>query len=270
MSALAGVQKAVSAPGTARVIVVLARRALRGNLRRPQFLAPLVIFPTLFLAVNVGGLTRTTTLKGFPAVQGFLDFQLAGALTQSLLLGGVSTGIAVALEIEGGFFDRLVASPVHRIALVLGRLAAAGVVAAVQVAYFLGVGLLFGASIAGGVGGVLVVLVIAMVAGVGFGALGQALGLRARNASTVQGIFPLVLVILFVSSAFFPRGLLSAPADSIARYNPLSYLADGLRDPIISPVSAQPVLEGLAAALGIAAVAIGLSVLALRGRLRDA
>lgn len=252
------------------VVLALARRAIRANLRRPQFLAPLVIFPTLFLAVNVGGLTATTDLRGFPPVRGFLDFQLAGALTQSLLLGGISTGIASALEIEGGFFDRLVASPIPRVAILLGRLAAAGLVAGVQVVFFLGLGLLFGAEIAGGVPGALVVLVIGMVAGVGFGALGQAIALRARNASTVQGIFPLVLVVLFVSSAFFPRALLSAPADSFARWNPLSYLADGLRDPIISPVSAAPVLEGLAAAVGITVVAMGLSVLALRGRLRDA
>lgn len=253
-----------------RVVLALARRAIRGNLRKPQFLAPLVIFPTLFLAVNVGGLTETTNLKGFPPVRGFLDFQLAGALTQSLLLGGVSTGIASALEIEGGFFDRLVASPIPRLAIVLGRLLAAGLVAGVQVLFFLVLGLAFGAEIAGGVLGVAVVLVIGVVAGIGFGAIGQAIGLRARNASTVQGIFPLVLVILFVSSAFFPRGLLSAPADSIARFNPLSYLADGLRDPIISTVSWAPVLEGLAAATGIAVGAMGLSVLALRGRLRDA
>ncbi len=253
-----------------RVVLALALRAIRGNLRRPQFLAPLVIFPTLFLTVNVGGLQGTTSLEGFPEVRGFLDFQLAGALTQSLLLGGVSTGIASALEIEGGFFDRLVAAPIPRTAIVFGRLLAAGLVAGVQVLFFLALGLVFGAQIVGGVPGALVVLVIGMVAGIGFGAIGQAIGLRARNASTVQGIFPLVLVILFVSSAFFPRDLLSAPADTIARFNPLSYLADGLRDPIISTVSWVPVLEGLAAATGIAVVAMGLSVLALRGRLRDA
>ncbi len=252
------------------VVRALGARSITGKLRKPQFLAPLVIFPTLFLAVNVGGLTATTNLEGFPPVRGFLDFQLAGALTQSLLLGGVSTGIASALEIESGFFDRLVASPIPRVAIVLGQLVAAGVVAVGQVVFFLVLGLAFGAHIQGGVLGVLAILAIGAIAGVGFGAIGQAIGLRARNASTVQGIFPLVLVILFVSSAFFPRGLLSPPSDTIAQFNPLSYVADGMRDPIISGTSAAPVLEGLAAAIGIAAVAMGLSVLALRGRLRDA
>jgi ABC-2 type transport system permease protein len=253
-----------------RVTMALARRALRNSLRRPQFLAPLVIFPSLFLAVNVGGLHRTTALPGFPHVHGFLDFQLAAALTQSLLLGGIAQGLAAALEIEGGFFDRLAAAPIPRVAIVLGRLVAAAVISAVQVAYFLVLGLVFGAHIVAGVPGALVTLAIGMVAGTAFGGLGVALALRARSASTLQGIFPLVFVILFLSSAFFPRALLEAPLDGIALYNPLSYIANGMRNPIIDSLQATPVLEGLAAGAGVAVVAIGLAVWALRGRLREA
>jgi ABC-2 type transport system permease protein len=250
-------------------VVALARRGLVNSLRRPQFLAPLVVFPTLMLAVNVGGLSRTTLLPGFPHVP-FFDFQLAAAITQSLLLGGVSVGIAVALEIEGGFFDRLVAAPIPRSAIVLGRLVAAAAIAAAQVAYFLILGFAFGAQVRGGLAGVLVVLGIGALAGTGFGAIGVMLALRARNASTVQGIFPLVFVILFISSAFFPRGLLQSPAREIARWNPLSYVADGMRNPIIHTLQAGPVIDGFIAAAGITLVASALSLLALRGRLRDA
>jgi ABC-2 type transport system permease protein len=255
---------------TAAPALALARRTLRGALRRPQFLAPLVIMPTLFLAINTGGLHRTTDLPGFPHVDGFLDFQLAGAMTQSLLLGGVMQGIGTALEIEGGFFDRLVASPIPRVAIVLGRILAGAAIAAAQVAWFLLLGLVFGVSIHGGVPGALLVLSTGAIAGTAFAALGVVLALRARNASTVQGIFPLVFVVLFVSSAFFPRSLLEPPADWLARYNPLSYVADGMRDPIISSVSAGPVLEGLAAAALLVAVFVTLAVASLRGRLRDA
>jgi ABC-2 type transport system permease protein len=250
--------------------LALARRTLRGALRRPQFLAPLVIMPTLFLAINTGGLHRTTNLPGFPHVDGFLDFQLAGAMTQSLLLGGVMQGIATALEIEGGFFDRLVASPIPRVSIVLGRILAGTVIAAAQILWFLALGMIFGVSIHGGVPGILLVLAIGSLAGTGFAALGVLIALRARNASTVQGIFPLVFVILFVSSAFFPRALLQAPANWVAEYNPLSYVADGMRDPIIGSISATPVLEGFAAAALLVGAFVGLAVLALRGRLRAA
>jgi ABC-2 type transport system permease protein len=250
--------------------VALARRALVNALRRPQFLAPLVVFPSLFLAINVGGLGATRGLDGFPKVDGFLDYQLAAAIVQSLLLGGVGTGIAVALDIEGGFFDRLVASPTPRVAIVMGRVLAASAIAAVQVVYFLVLGLVFGASIKGGVLGVVCVLAIGIVAGTGFGALGVLIALRSRSASTVQGIFPLVFVVLFLSSAFFPLDLLSAPADVIAAYNPLSFIATGIRQPIAFSNEARPMLEGLLAALALACAAVGLSLLALRGRLRDA
>ena len=253
-----------------RAAVALARRSLRTTLRRPQFLAPLVVFPSLFLAINTGGLHRSTNLPGFPHVHGFLDFQLAAAMCQSLMLGGVGAGIATALEIEGGFFDRLVASPIPRVSIPLGRIIAGSVIAAGQVVYFLALGLTFGAHIAAGVPGVLLVLLIGIATGTGFAALGVMLALRARNASTVQGIFPLVFVLLFISSALFPRKLLSHPADWVAAYNPLSYVADGIRDPIISSITATTALEGLAAALGILAVGVALSVLALRGRLREA
>jgi len=251
-------------------VVALARRALVNSVRRPQFLAPLVVFPTLFLAINVGGLGATRSLAGFPHVDGFLDYQLAAAITQSLLLGGVSAGIAMALDIEGGFFDRLVASPTPRAALVLGRVLAASVIAAFQVLYFVVLGYVFGATIQGGVLGLLCVLAIGVVAGTGFGALGVLLALRSRSASTVQGIFPLVFVVLFISSAFFPLELLTSPTDVVAQYNPLSFIANGMRQPIAFSNDLQPVLEGLLAAAGVAVAAVWLSILALRGRLRDA
>jgi ABC-2 type transport system permease protein len=86
----------------------------------------------------------------------------------------------------------------------------------------------------------------------------------------VQGIFPLVFVVLFISSAFFPLELLSSPADVIARYNPLSFIAEGMRQPIAFSNALGPMLEGLAAAAAVSAVAIGLSLMALRGKLSDA
>ena len=255
---------------TARVSLALARRALRNALRRPQLLMPLVLIPTLMLAANVGGLGQTTELPGFPEVGGFLDFQLAAAMTQALLFGGIAMGIASALEIEGGFFSRLAVAPIPRVAIVLGRLGAAAAIAVVQMTYFLVLGLVFGAEVAAGIPGLLVTFGIGVLAGIGFAALGVSLALRARSASTVQGIFPLVFVSLFLSSAFFPRGLLTDPFDDIARYNPLSYITDGMREPIVDGIRLAPVLEGAGAALALTVVAVALSVVTLRGRLRQA
>ena len=129
------------------MVAALGRRSVQQAFRRPQFLAPIIIFPTLFLAVNTGGAGRAVDLPQFPPVHGFLDFQLAGAMLQSTMLAGVSAAIALALDIQIGFVDRLVAAPIAR-AVVRAR-AARGDRRAGRCSpgvWFLTVGLVFGAA----------------------------------------------------------------------------------------------------------------------------
>jgi len=248
------------------VSVSLAKRALRQALRRPQFLMPLVIFPSLMLAVNTGGASHATELPGFPRVHGFLDFELAGAMLQATMLAGVSGGIALALDFEIGFIDRLFVAPISRLTIVAGRLAATAVMGIGVGIWFLAVGLVFGAHIEGGVLGVLMVLAVAFLAAGAFGSLGAALAINSKRASTVQGIFPLVFVILFLSSAFFPQGLLQEPAQTISSLNPLSLIADGLREPIIDAATMEALGKALAGIAIVGVIGMGLTALALRKR----
>src|SRR3954463_13351594 len=136
-----------------RVAIFLAKRGLRQALRRPQFIAPLVIFPTLMLAANTGGAGRAPDLPGFPEVHGFLDFELAGAMMQSAMLAGVSGGIALALDFEVGFLDRLFAAPGSRYTIVAGRVLATAGMGVLTGLWFVIGGLIFGAHIKGGVPG---------------------------------------------------------------------------------------------------------------------
>jgi ABC-2 type transport system permease protein len=253
-----------------RVVAGLGGRSVRTAFRRPQFLAPILIFPSLFLAVNTGGAGRAVDIPGFPAVNGFLDFQLAGAMLQSTMLAGVTGGIALAIDIEMGFIDRLLAAPISRWTVVVGRLAATWVLGLIAAVWFLTIGFVFGATVEGGVGGVLLVLLLVPLAALAFGGLGAALALGTGRTSVVQSIFPLVFVILFLSSAFFPQHLLLEPASSIASWNPLTLVANGLRDPIVTGVSGEALLDALGGIAIVGALAFALSALGLRRRLRAA
>jgi ABC-2 type transport system permease protein len=253
-----------------RVVAALGRRSVVQTFRRPQFLAPILVFPSLFLAVNTGGAGRAVDLPQFPPVHGFLDFQLAGAMLQSTMLAGVSGAIALALDIEIGFIDRLVAAPIARASFVLGRLIATAVLGLVSAAWFLGVGLVFGAHIAGGVAGALVVVALVVLNAVAWGCCGAALALKTGRASVAQSIFPIVFVILFLSSAFFPRGLLLEPAKTVADLNPMSLIAEGMRDPVISGLSLSATLKGLGGIAIVAAIGTALCALSLRARMRSA
>jgi ABC-2 type transport system permease protein len=253
-----------------RVVGALARRALAQTFRRPQFLSPIMIFPTLFLAANTGGAGSATKLPDFPHVHGFLDFELAAAMLQSSLLVGVGAGIAIALDIEMGFMDRLMAAPIRRSSFILGRLAAAAVLGMLAALWFLVLGLVAGAHVAGGLAGAILVLLLTGLAATAFGGLGAALALGAGRVSVVQGVFPLVFVILFLSSAFFPSDLMREPASTIAGWNPLSLIATGVRHQIIDGASLHAVGTALAGIAVVAVLAVALSSLALSRRLRAA
>ena len=251
-----------------RVIGALGLRSVRQTFRRPQLMAPIIVFPTLLLAIQTGGAGAAVGLPGFPQVQSFLQFMLAGSMMQSLMLAGNSGGIALAVDIEMGFTDRLFAAPISRYSIVLGRLLGTATLGALSAVWFLVIGLIFGAPVQEGIVGALVVIAIVTVTAVAVGGIGSAVALRTGNSSVVQGAFPFVFVVLFLSSAFFPQNLMLEPAKTIANYNPLSFIVEGLRDAIVFGFSGNTMLDAFLAVAGIALFGLVLSARALRHRLR--
>ena len=253
---------------TARVVRALGARSIRQTFRRPQLISPIIVFPTLLLAIQTGGAGAGVELPGFPPVQSFLQFMLAGSMMQAMMLAGNSGGIAFAVDIEMGFTDRLFAAPIPRFAIVLGRLAGTAALGLFAALWFLAIGLIFGAEIEGGIPGALLAIALITASALAVGGIGAAIALRSGSASVVQGLFPLVLVVLFLSSAFFPQALMIEPARTIAEYNPLSFIVEGVREPIISGIDATHTLEAVAAIAGIIALGLVLSARALQHRLR--
>lgn len=252
----------------ARVVRALSWRAVKQTIRRPQLAAPLIIFPTALLAIQTGGAGGAVNLPEFPEVNGFLDFMLAGAMVQSVLLAGNSGAIALAIDIESGFTDRLFAAPISRFAIVLGRLAGTAVLGAFVGAWFILLGLVFGAEIKEGVLGAIWCVLMVSVSALAFGAIGASIALRTSSPSVVQGFFPLLFVILFLSTAFFPANLMLEPAASVAEYNPLSFIVEGLREPIVSAWDGTDELKALASVFAIGVIGLLMCSAALRGRIR--
>jgi ABC-2 type transport system permease protein len=252
----------------ARVVVALGRRSLSLQFRRAQLLMPTFVLPLLLLAVISSGTSAGRNLESFPDVSSYLGFVVAGTLLQGALLSGLTTGIAIASDIEGGFFDRLLAAPVRRSSLVFGRLAGTLGLAVIQMTWFLLVALLFGASYPGGVLGAAGAAALAVITSVAIGGVACAIAIRTGSMSLMQSIFPLVFVFLFTAPAFFPRDLLTPTLHTLSAYNPLTYVVEGARGLLQDDTTLGNPLLGLAAALGLAAFATGLAVLALRDRAR--
>jgi ABC-2 type transport system permease protein len=246
---------------------LLAGRAVRRILRNPAQMIFPILFPLILLGVNASGLDAATKLPGFPTTS-YLDFALAIPFMQGALFAALNGGQDLARDIQGGFLDRLAMTPMSGAALLAGQLGGALFMGVVSAVLYLVTGVLFGVVIASGVGGALVLLLLAIMISFAFACFGMFVALRAGTGEAVQGFFPLFFVLLFLSSAFFPRDLIEQDwFRTVATYNPVSYMVEGIRSLVITGWDGQ----ALAQAFGIAAIAIvvflAASARALRTRL---
>ena len=250
-----------------RQYAALSRRAVLNTLRKPTSFVPALTFPLLFLALSSAAFDATTRLPGFPRVDSFLQFVVATTIIQGSLFGSVAAGSDMATDIEGGFFDRLVASPVARTSILVGRVMGSAALAFTQAWLYFAVTSLFGLEVEGGLVGMLMVAVVAAVLGSGIGSVSVAFALRTGSAEAVQGSFPMLFAGLFLSSAFFPRSLMDGWFRDVATVNPLSHLIEGLRAQVISGIELGEFLTALAVAVSIFVVGVAAAAAALRGRL---
>lgn len=242
-------------------------RSMQSLVRQPALVVPSLIFPLFFAALGTASFSRATSLPGFPEVDSYLDFALAGAIVQGILFGSTTGATALATDIENGFFDRLLASPSTRTGIIVGRMAGGMAYGAFQSLFFVLVLLPFGLTVKGGVIGVIALMISGIVLALAVGALMSAMALVTGSSEAVQGAFPLLFIAMFFSSAFFPRETMSGVYGTLADLNPVSYLVEGMRDLVIDGVTAAALARAILVPAGLAVVTIALSLRALRHRL---
>jgi ABC-2 type transport system permease protein len=246
---------------------MLARRSVIRTLRQPAMVVPSIVFPLMLLAINSSGLDSTTQIPGFPT-NSYFEFALAIAFVQGALFSANSAGTNVANDIESGFLNRLSLTPLRRVALMMGQLAGIVALGLIQALTFLGVGVLFGAGIAAGVGGAVVIVLLSLTISLAFGCIGAFVALRSGTGEAVQGVFPLFFAALFLSSMALPRNLIEIGwFQTVATYNPVSYMLESIRSLVITGWDAEALALGFACAGGLALVALAAASSALRTRM---
>jgi ABC-2 type transport system permease protein len=251
-----------------RQIGALAARATLKTLRQPFQLFPIVFFPLILLAVNASGLKAATRLPGFPT-HSYISFAIAVAFIQGGMFSLINAGTNLAEDIESGFFNRLALTPLRRVSLIAGLLVGVGVLGVLQSAVYMVMGVVAGAHLDAGLGGVPVILALGALTALGFGALGCAAALRTGSGEAVQGLFPLFFVFIFLSSSNLPRNLLKTGwFHTVADWNPISYLIEGFRSLYIYGWDGTALWRGFAVALGLTALALLGVAGALRTRMQ--
>lgn len=250
-----------------RQIWAMSKRSITAIIRQPALVAPSLIFPLFFAALGAASFSKATNLPGFPEVDSFLDFSLAGSIVQGVLFGSVIGGAALATDIEEGFFDRLLASPVSRTSILVGRLAGAAAFGAFQALFFTVALMPFGVRIAAGPVGLAVMVLSGGLGGMAIGGFTAAMGLKTGSSEAVQGSFPLLFIALFLSSAFFPRETMQGAYRKIADVNPISHWVEGIRGLGIEGLTAANVTKALLIPVAIGIFTVALALRTLSGRL---
>lgn len=244
-------------------VTTIAGRALRAVPRDLEAVIPPVFIAIFFFVVNIATLERLTegAIGGFD----YTAFQMPTAI----LLGvtGVSRAPALVLDVQNGYFDRLLMTPMKRSAILLGHLVADVFVAACLTVPILVLGLILGAGFETGVIGVVVFISSAAFWSLAFAGFGYAVALKTGNPAAVQSMFLLFFPFLFLTTSYVPREQLSGWLDVVATFNPVTYILEGMRALAIDGWTVD-VLWAVVAIVAVGALSMSMCMAALRGRVR--
>ena len=244
--------------------LVLGRRALREGIRTPEAIVPTLFIPLFFLVVNVGQAARIFpgSTTGFLHGQGYGAFQLPSSMLLAASFG--SAALFLVEEIEGGYFDKIRATPVSRSAIVLGRLFAEGVKALVIAGLIVALGLAFGITIASGVLGFLLLILLTAGWAIVYAGFMQVIALKTRSAAATNSAGLVFFPLLFLTPNFVPRNLLTRPMEIAATVNPVTYVMEALRSLILQDLRWETIGLGYLVVAVAAAIMLALSVRIIR------
>jgi ABC-2 type transport system permease protein len=246
-------------------VLTIARRSLRAVPRDLQAIIPPVFIAFFFFVVNIGTLENLTqhNISGFD----YTAFEMATAV----LLGvtGVSRAQALVIDVQNGYFDRLLLTPVRRSAILIGHMVADVSVSAVLCVPIIALAFALGIDFRAGALGVVMFIVIAAFWSLSFAGFGYAIALKTGNPAAVNSSFLLFFPFLFLTSSYVPRSQLSGWLDTVAGWNPVTYLLEGMRSLALSGWHWDDLGRAALALLVVFLVSFGLCFAALRSRINQ-
>jgi ABC-2 type transport system permease protein len=245
-------------------LAAIAGRALRAVPRDPAAVTPPIFIALFFFIVNIATLKKLT---GHHPGFSYTAFEMATAI----LLGvtGVSRAPALVLDVQTHYLDRLLLTPVRRTAILVGHMAADVAVAAILTAPILILGVILGVRFQGGLLGVAAFVLLAALWSLAFAGFGYAIALKTGNPAAVNSVFLLFFPFLFLTTAYVPRQELSGWLNTVAGFNPVTYILAGLRSVDQSAGWHWTQLGQALLAIGIVgAISMALCFAALRGRIK--
>jgi ABC-2 type transport system permease protein len=230
-------------------------RHLRAFVRQPWFIGMSLVQPVIWLLL-FGALFRSVIdIPGFSTSATYLDYLVPGVLVMTALFSCGWSGMSIIEDLDRSIMDRLLATPIHRSAIIVGLNVYELVSLVIQALIIGGLALLLGARFEGGLLGFAVLTLCAMLVGAISAALSDAMALLLRQRESVIGINTLMtLPLTFLSAAFMPLKLAPAWIATVATVNPVNWAVEAGREAL----AASPDWSFVALRVGLL---VGLTIL---------
>jgi len=199
------------------------------------FLTVFSIEPMVYLglyALSMQGLVPYVEYGG--KLVTYVTFITIGVTVTNAYLSGTHAGFQIFIDNLMGTSELLLASPLKKYELVLGRLLSALSKTLLMGLSALFMGILIGAQLMISLASLFSGLFILCLCSLSFGALGIIICARIKSSRVYNLVMNTIqLPTMFSSSAFYPKTALPHVLRVLASLNPLSYAADSLRDILI-------------------------------------
>ncbi len=248
--------------GFAGDLATVARRALRSLLREPEAIIPALTIPVFFYAVNIGALQDLA--ESAPGELDFKAFQLPVAIVFAVT--GVSRANLLVTDIQSGYLDKLLVTPVRRSALLLGMMVADFVLVLCLSSLVVVLGFVVGVRFDSGAIGVLAFLLLSSAWGLAFTGFPYTVALRTGNPAAVNSAFLIFFPFAFLTTSFLPMEALTSWLRALATWNPVTYLLAGLRSLVSDGWVPDDLVRALASVGGIGLVTFSMAFSSLQKR----
>jgi ABC-2 type transport system permease protein len=226
----------------------LTNRELKKWYKAPVIFLLSIIQPILWMgllgkAINIGALIQEipgvdpgAAMQGALGTSDYFSFMAVGMIAFTALFTTMFSGMSMVWDRRLGFLNKVLSTPVSRTVIIFSKVLSAtlrsmfqaGIIMVIAVAF----GLQFGANFTPL--NILGVFAIVFLLCVGLSSAFIAITIRSTRMETPMAVVNLInLPMMFASNAFFPTKFMPDWLQTIAKFNPLTYTTDAVRQLLI-------------------------------------
>jgi ABC-2 type transport system permease protein len=207
-------------------------RSLKKLARTPVLILISLFQPIIFLVLFTQLFDKFSQVPGlFPPGVNYLNYAVPGILLMTAFTSALQSATSLVNDLNSGFLQKMLVTPVSRPAILLGRLSTDVVRIVIQTIIVLALAYAMGFTVDTGISGILVIFLTIAFFGLAFSGISLAIGLATRSGEAAYSIGAFLLFpLLFMSTAFVPTQAMPSWIQSVSSINPISFVVDAIRD----------------------------------------